>query len=59
MVGDRIHDIEGARANAIPVIAVAWGIGDAAELSPADAHAASPAELPALVEHLLRRASRP
>jgi phosphoglycolate phosphatase len=59
MVGDRIHDIEGARANALPVIAVAWGIGDAAELSPADAHAASPAELPSLVERLLSPASRP
>jgi phosphoglycolate phosphatase len=59
MVGDRIHDIEGARANGIPVIAVAWGIGDAAELSSADAHAASPAELGSLVERLLSPASRP
>ena len=33
MVGDRVHDVEGARANGIPVIAVGWGIGDVLELS--------------------------
>ncbi len=53
MVGDRVHDIEGARANGIPVIAVAWGIGDAVELAGADALAASPDELAALAARLL------
>jgi phosphoglycolate phosphatase len=53
MVGDRSHDIQGARANGIPVIAVAWGIGDADELAAADAFAEAPAELPGAVERLL------
>jgi phosphoglycolate phosphatase len=55
MVGDRSHDIEGARANGIPVIAVAWGIGDLDELAPADALVGAPSELPAVVERLLAR----
>jgi phosphoglycolate phosphatase len=53
MIGDRIHDIEGARANGIPVVAVAWGIGDATELSGADALVRSPDEIPGTVERLL------
>jgi phosphoglycolate phosphatase len=53
MVGDRSHDIEGARANGIPVVAVAWGIGDAEELIAADAFVRAPDELPAAVERLL------
>jgi phosphoglycolate phosphatase len=32
MVGDRIHDIEGARVNAIRAVAVTWGYGTAEEL---------------------------
>jgi phosphoglycolate phosphatase len=31
MIGDRIHDIEGARANGIPTIFVTWGYGAPAE----------------------------
>lgn len=31
MVGDRFHDIEGARANGIKTIAVLWGYGDRKE----------------------------
>lgn len=31
MVGDRIHDIEGAHANGIPTIYVTWGYGSPAE----------------------------
>jgi phosphoglycolate phosphatase len=54
MIGDRVHDIDGARANGIPVIGVGWGIGDADELSSADAHAESPGDLPGAVERLLR-----
>jgi phosphoglycolate phosphatase len=53
MIGDRIHDIEGARANGIPVVAVAWGIGDASELSGADAQVRAPDEIPGAVERLL------
>ena len=53
MIGDRIHDIEGARANGIPVVAVAWGIGDATELAGADALVRSPDEIPGAVGRLL------
>jgi phosphoglycolate phosphatase len=31
MIGDRIHDIEGARANEVPTIFVTWGYGAPAE----------------------------
>jgi phosphoglycolate phosphatase len=55
MVGDRSHDIVGARANGIPVVAVSWGIGDAAELADADALVSAPEELPAAVVRLLTR----
>jgi phosphoglycolate phosphatase len=34
-VGDRRHDVEGARANGIDVIAVGWGYGTRAELEAA------------------------
>jgi phosphoglycolate phosphatase len=37
MIGDRIHDIEGAAAHGIPTIAVTWGYGDVDERR--DAHA--------------------
>jgi len=53
MVGDRSYDVEGAHANAIPAIAVGWGIGDAHELREAEAHVGAPAELPAAIERLL------
>jgi phosphoglycolate phosphatase len=53
MIGDRVHDIDGARANGIPVVGVTWGIGDARELSGADALVGSPDELPRAVERLL------
>ena len=39
MVGDRRHDVEGARANGLPCIGVLWGIGSAAELEAAGAAA--------------------
>jgi phosphoglycolate phosphatase len=39
MVGDRLHDVEGARANGLPCIGVLWGIGDRAELEAAGASA--------------------
>jgi phosphoglycolate phosphatase len=52
MVGDRRHDVEGARANGLPCIGVSWGIGSAAELRSAGAQAIidHPHELPAAVE---------
>src|SRR5439155_18232862 len=47
MVGDRRHDVEGARANGLQCIGVLWGIGDRAELAAAGATAlvAEPADL--------------
>jgi phosphoglycolate phosphatase len=48
MVGDREHDILGARANAIPSIGVLYGYGTREELESAGAYAlvASPIEIP-------------
>jgi phosphoglycolate phosphatase len=37
MVGDREHDVDGARANGIPCIGVTWGFGSVAELTQAGA----------------------
>jgi phosphoglycolate phosphatase len=53
MIGDRIFDIEAAHAHGLPCIAVAWGIGTAHELEPADRVVAEPAELPGAVSVLL------
>jgi len=36
MIGDRRHDIEGARANGVGAIAVRWGYGDPGEPEAAD-----------------------
>jgi phosphoglycolate phosphatase len=49
LVGDRLHDVEGARANGIPCVGVLWGIGSRAELEAAGADrvVATPAELAA------------
>jgi phosphoglycolate phosphatase len=49
LVGDRRHDVEGARANGVRCVGVLWGIGDEAELRAAGASpiVAAPAELPA------------
>jgi phosphoglycolate phosphatase len=55
MIGDRSHDVAGARANGLPVIGVTWGIGDAAELAGADALVAAPRELPEAIARLLDR----
>ena len=33
MVGDRHHDIDGARANGVPVIGVTWGYGGAGRIA--------------------------
>jgi len=45
MVGDRVHDIEGAARHGVPTIAVAWGYGSAAEHAHAAAVAHSVDEL--------------
>lgn len=55
MIGDRMHDVAGARANGLPVIGVAWGYGSEAEFAaePPDAMIAAVAELPPTVFRLL------
>jgi phosphoglycolate phosphatase len=51
MVGDRSHDVLGARANDVACVAVGWGYGSPDELAAARANAivGSPAELVAYV----------
>jgi len=51
MIGDRSHDIVGAKANAVASIGVLWGNGDLAELTAAGATriAKQPSELPDIV----------
>lgn len=49
MVGDRIFDIEAAHANQIRCLAAAWGYGSPQEYALADAVAATPQDVPALV----------
>lgn len=52
MVGDRLHDIEAAKANAMRSIGALWGYGGRAELEQAgaDAIAAIPAEVVTLAK---------
>lgn len=57
MIGDRIYDIEAARANGLPCLLVGWGYGTAEEFAQADAVAAVPAGLAGLVTS--QRASAP
>jgi len=45
MVGDRIHDIEGAAEHGVPTIYVTWGYGSPAEAAGAVAVVDRPAEL--------------
>lgn len=49
LVGDREHDVIGARARGIGCIFVTWGYGDAAEATGADAVATSPEQLAGLL----------
>jgi phosphoglycolate phosphatase len=49
LVGDRIHDVEGAEANGVPTIFVGWGYGSAEEQAGAIAVAHTPAELQELL----------
>ena len=45
LVGDRIHDVEGARHHGIDVVLVKWGAGDQHEWAQADAVVETPEEL--------------
>ncbi len=49
MIGDRVHDVEGAAAHGIPTIAVSWGYGEPAEWAHARAIAHDVHELRALL----------
>jgi phosphoglycolate phosphatase len=52
LIGDRIHDVEGADDNDIDCIGVLWGFGDAGELSQCVAIAEQPDELAGIVSAL-------
>jgi phosphoglycolate phosphatase len=49
MVGDRIHDVEGAARHAIPSVFAGWGYGSPEEAARAIAIARTPADLPPIV----------
>jgi phosphoglycolate phosphatase len=51
MLGDRLHDMHAAKANALRAIGAAWGYGGTAELlqAGADAVAQAPLDVPGLV----------
>lgn len=49
MVGDRVYDVDAARACGLRAIGVTWGIGDRQELSGADVVVQRPEELAALL----------
>jgi phosphoglycolate phosphatase len=49
MIGDRVHDVEGAAANGVPTIFADWGYGTDAERVGSIAVASSPQDLPGLV----------
>lgn len=55
MVGDREHDVNGARANGLDCIGVTWGFGGAEELTAAQALALCerPADLPGLIRKVI------
>ena len=55
MIGDREHDVLGARANGVATVAVTWGYANPGELSAADPDATctTPAALPAALRRLL------
>ena len=55
MIGDRMHDIAGARANGVAAIGVLWGYGDRAELEEAGAAAiaSEPGQLVGIVRGML------
>ena len=58
MVGDRSHDVLGARACGVAAVGALWGYGSRAELSEAGAHAlaAEPAELASALDECVDHA---
>ncbi|MCD2189801.1 HAD hydrolase-like protein [Actinomycetospora soli] len=54
LVGDRHHDVDGARAHGLPCVGVSWGFGGRAELLGAGAAAVvdAPADVPAALDAL-------
>ncbi|MGT2425664.1 HAD hydrolase-like protein [Amnibacterium kyonggiense] len=49
MIGDRIHDVEGAAEHGIPTVVAGWGYGAPEEAAGAVAIARTPADLPGIV----------
>lgn len=45
LVGDRLHDVEGAAANGVPVVFAEWGYGSPAEAAGTVAQVATPLDL--------------
>ncbi|MDP9736252.1 HAD hydrolase-like protein [Curtobacterium sp. 260] len=45
LVGDRLHDVEGARVHGVPVVFAEWGYGSPAEAEGTVARAATPLDL--------------
>jgi len=45
LVGDRLHDVEGARVHGVPVVFAEWGYGSPAEAEGTVAQAATPLDL--------------
>jgi len=45
LVGDRLHDVEGARVHGVPVVFAEWGYGTPAEAEGTVAQAATPLDL--------------
>lgn len=54
MIGDRIFDFQAAQANHVRCMAAGWGYGPAEEQALADAIAATPADVPAVVQAFTR-----
>jgi phosphoglycolate phosphatase-like HAD superfamily hydrolase len=52
VIGDRLGDIEAAKANGAYAIAADYGYGDQAELDGADAHARTASDIVEMVERL-------
>lgn len=50
LIGDRIHDVEGAAASGVPAVLVEWGYGTDEERAKAAYTVASPEELDELVQ---------
>ena len=55
MIGDRAHDVRAARMNGSRSVGVLWGYGSREELEGADAIAAHPLELPAILAAVAAR----